>query len=637
MDVFETPFIRAENIIFDVDTRVYEVEDYNQKDDNLKQLEQMVIQDDEKFAQNIITHHSNQSTSADLHPNLIEMTDQFKNLDDSFIFIEFDQRVNEAQMHDLIYYLSSELLIPAGAFQDLKVSNNVVLFRVDKRAIEPSNLIDTILKHQIRIKHQKNLGIVNCDLAIKTNKLKIVEEQQSHLNQESSSISTPILLILIAAPIVFAGMLGMAVCLLKRRAMQRVDDEERLLKSSSDESPTKKRFENLKNFRPSNWTKIIKRSPINGEKTRGGRDSSPTDEYQDLCRQRMEANSDKCSPISSTMCTNMSNINTPGISGINSSTINSTPIRITNEAKNDSDRNSSWAEESSKSFNIDIKTGHVILNFLEKHLMDKNRLNDEWKQLCNYEAEPNECEIGKQAENRPKNRNQDSLPYDHCRVKLKESESDYINASYIIDDDPKNPSYISTQTPLLNTVKDFWHMIWQNDCTTIVTLCNSDEYDSGACVKFWPDSSLQVYGKFEIHLVSVHIWCEDFLIRNFLVKNGDNNQSRAITQFHYLVWPTNGVPTPIKSVLEFRRKVVKSHSNRISPILVQCSDGIGRSGAYILIDMVINKIVRGAKEIDLSATLEYLRDQRAQIVNKKYLYEYAFEAITEEMKQLLEN
>jgi deoxyribose-phosphate aldolase len=51
--------------------------------------------------------------------------------------------------------------------------------------------------------------------------------------------------------------------------------------------------------------------------------------------------------------------------------------------------------------------------------------------------------------------------------------------------------------------------------------------------------------------------------------------------------------------------------------MVLISDGIGRSGAYLLIDMVINKITKGAKEIDLSATLEYLRDQRANIVSKK--------------------
>jgi len=49
------------------------------------------------------------------------------------------------------------------------------------------------------------------------------------------------------------------------------------------------------------------------------------------------------------------------------------------------------------------------------------------------------------------------------------------------------------------------------------------------------------------------------------------------------------------------------------------SDGLGRTGTYIMIDMVLNKITRGAKEIDLAATLEYLRDQRAGMVKNKVL------------------
>lgn len=36
-----------------------------------------------------------------------------------------------------------------------------------------------------------------------------------------------------------------------------------------------------------------------------------------------------------------------------------------------------------------------------------------------------------------------------------------------------------------------------------------------------------------------------------------------------------------------------------------------------MIDMVLNKIVKGAKEIDLAATLEFLRDQRPGMVKNK--------------------
>ena len=52
---------------------------------------------------------------------------------------------------------------------------------------------------------------------------------------------------------------------------------------------------------------------------------------------------------------------------------------------------------------------------MEKHLMDKNLLNDEWKDICEYEADPDSCEVGKSAQNKSKNRSQDSIP---CKKKL---------------------------------------------------------------------------------------------------------------------------------------------------------------------------------------------------------------------------
>ena len=45
-----------------------------------------------------------------------------------------------------------------------------------------------------------------------------------------------------------------------------------------------------------------------------------------------------------------------------------------------------------------------------------------------------------------------------------------------------------------------------------------------------------------------------------------------------------------RALLEFRRKVNKSYRGRSCPIAVHCSDGVGRSGTYILIDMVLNRM-----------------------------------------------
>jgi receptor-type tyrosine-protein phosphatase N len=51
--------------------------------------------------------------------------------------------------------------------------------------------------------------------------------------------------------------------------------------------------------------------------------------------------------------------------------------------------------------------------------------------------------------------------------------------------------------------------------------------------------------------------------------------------------------------------------------------------------MILNKIVKEAKEIDLAATLEYMRDQRMGMVKNKSQFEYSFAVITEEVQNML--
>merc|ERR1712107_407322 len=74
---------------------------------------------------------------------------------------------------------------------------------------------------------------------------------------------------------------------------------------------------------------------------------------------------------------------------------------------------------------------------------------------------------------------------------------------------------------------------------------------------------------------------------------------RTVTQFHFRSWPAHGVPSSTKALLEFRRKVNKSYRGRSCPIVVHCSDGVGRAGTYVLIDMVLNRLSKAAKKSTL--------------------------------------
>nr|XP_042116012.1 receptor-type tyrosine-protein phosphatase-like N isoform X1 [Peromyscus maniculatus bairdii] len=356
-----------------------------------------------------------------------------------------------------------------------------------------------------------------------------------------------------------------------------------------------------------------------------GAHGDTTFEYQDLCRQHMATkslfNRAEGQPEPSRVSSVSSQFS--DAAQASPSSHSSTP---------------SWCEEPAQA-NMDISTGHMILAYMEDHLRNQDRLAKEWQALCAYQAEPNTCATAQGEGNVKKNRHPDFLPYDHARIKLKAesnpSRSDYINASPIIEHDPRMPAYIATQGPLSHTISDFWQMVWESGCAVIVMLTPLVEDGVKQCDRYWPDEGSSLYHVYEVNLVSEHIWCEDFLVRSFYLKNVQTQETRTLTQFHFLSWPAEGTPASTRPLLDFRRKVNKCYRGRSCPIIVHCSDGAGRTGTYVLIDMVLNRMAKGVKEIDIAATLEHVRDQRPGLVRSKDQFEFALTAVAEEVNAIL--
>ncbi|CAH1645969.1 unnamed protein product [Spodoptera littoralis] len=366
---------------------------------------------------------------------------------------------------------------------------------------------------------------------------------------------------------------------------------------------------------------------MNGLSSAAEIDAEATRDYQELCRARMSGKwtgqQAAAAPPHST----------------------EPPQRITSlskepEGNSPSTRSStsSWSEEPALT-NMDISTGHIVLAYMEDHLRNKDRLEQEWRALCAYEAEPCATTAALKPENTGKNRYADVLPYDHSRVTLNTLSnhlgSDYINASTITDHDPRNPAYIAAAGPMAHTAPDFWQMVWEQGSVVMVMLTRLTENGQQLCHRYWPEEGSELYHIYEVHLVSEHIWCDDYLVRSFYLKNQRTGETRTVTQFHFLSWPENGVPSSTKALLEFRRKVNKSYRGRSCPIVVHCSDGAGRSGTYCLIDMVLNRMAKGAKEIDIAATLEHIRDQRTRTVATKQQFEFVLMAVAEEVHAIL--
>ncbi|XP_029556064.1 receptor-type tyrosine-protein phosphatase N2 isoform X3 [Salmo trutta] len=511
--------------------------------------------------------------------------------DFGYIITDTDSLTSDQGL-DLMEHVGRRINLQVANILHLSVLGPAVIFRVGSN---PHNVSTADLAHIAAVQQKKQLEketgvkILEAGVSDKGSLRQIPVVKESHLESGQFMVLTIISMVLIIGALAVSGWL---FCLRHRSHLQL---KEKLASLGTDTS------------------------------------ADATATYQELCRQRMAVRTSErperaeCpEPLR-----RLSRLNSSSSQFSDGGPIASPSARSST---------SSWCEEPVPS-NMDISTGHMILSYMEDHLKNKNRLEREWEAMCGYLAEPSDCDVGQGEHNTKRNRSDAVVVYDHSRITLKaennHGNSDYINASPIMDHDPRNPMYIASQGPLPSTVADFWQMVWESGCVVIVMLTPLSENGVKQCQQYWPDEGSNVYHVYEVNLVSEHIWCEDFLVRSFYLKNLQTNETRTVTQFHFLSWVDHSIPDSARTLLDFRRKVNKCYRGRSCPIIVHCSDGAGRSGTYILIDMVLNRMAKGAKEIDIAATLEHLRDQRAGMVQTKEQFELALTAVAEEVNAIL--
>ncbi|KAG9280658.1 tyrosine-protein phosphatase non-receptor type 12 isoform X1 [Astyanax mexicanus] len=248
--------------------------------------------------------------------------------------------------------------------------------------------------------------------------------------------------------------------------------------------------------------------------------------------------------------------------------------------------------------------------------------------------------VGEKEENVKKNRYKDILPFDHSRVKvaLKTSnqDTDYINANFIKGIDGPE-AYIATQGPLPNTVIDFWRMIWEYNVAVIVMACREFEMGRKKCERYYPQ-----FGDEPMSFGPFRISCEseqprtDYFIRNLTVEF--ENETRRITQFHYINWPDHDVPSSFDSILDMIALMREYQEHDDVPICVHCSAGCGRTGAICAIDYTWNLLKAGRipEDFNVFQLIQEMRTQRHSAVQTKEQYELVHRAIAQLFeKQLL--
>lgn len=152
-------------------------------------------------------------------------------------------------------------------------------------------------------------------------------------------------------------------------------------------------------------------------------------------------------------------------------------------------------------------------------------------------------------------------------VKAQEADRHYILSQGTTDYPVtyENPNSICFSGPLKETVDDFWLMIFQYNCPTIVMLCNCWENNMNKSWQYWPleVGHTMVLGEdregIELEVTYVHL--EDrnhYLVRSFVLTDTTSGEKRKVKQFHYLDWPDFNVPKSPKYFLEFLYAVRES-------------------------------------------------------------------------------
>ncbi|XP_022808866.1 receptor-type tyrosine-protein phosphatase epsilon-like [Stylophora pistillata] len=242
-------------------------------------------------------------------------------------------------------------------------------------------------------------------------------------------------------------------------------------------------------------------------------------------------------------------------------------------------------------------------------------------------------ESSQRPENKAKNRYKNIIPYDHTRVQLVELDgcpgSDYINANFI-DGYNHHCKFIATQGPVAHTFGDFWRTVWDQGVCVIVMVTNIVEGGRIKCLKYWPSACPEMYGPV---LVSPGDEEElaDYVVRKFSIQMTSDTaeyRAREVIQFHFTAWPDQGVPTHATSLLAFLKKVRASVPEDSGPILTHCSAGVGRTGAYIVLDAMLDQIdAEGV--VDIYGFVCHIRQQRSSMVQTEAQYVFIHDALME--------
>ncbi len=108
--------------------------------------------------------------------------------------------------------------------------------------------------------------------------------------------------------------------------------------------------------------------------------------------------------------------------------------------------------------------------------------------------------------------------------------------------------------------------------------------------------------------------------------------------FQFLAWPDYGIPDSGSSItilifaVRSAQKKLCRGPTASSPVVVHCSAGVGRSGAYCSIDTCMHEL-DDQSQTNLQGNVRKMRKQRAFSVQTEEQYEFCYRTLLEYAKK----
>uniref|UniRef100_A0A8C7EFD4 protein-tyrosine-phosphatase n=1 Tax=Nothoprocta perdicaria TaxID=30464 RepID=A0A8C7EFD4_NOTPE len=264
---------------------------------------------------------------------------------------------------------------------------------------------------------------------------------------------------------------------------------------------------------------------------------------------------------------------------------------------------------------------------------NSSQIKDEFQTLniVTPRVRPEDCSIGLLPRNHDKNRCMDVLPLDRCLpflISVDGESSNYINAA-LMDSHKQPAAFIVTQHPLPNTIADFWRLVFDYNCSSVVMLNEMD----ALCMQYWPEKTSCCYGPIQVEFVSADI-DEDIINRIFRICNMARPQDgyRIVQHLQYIGWPAyRDTPPSKRSLLKVVRRLEKwqeQYDGRDGRTVVHCLNGGGRSGTFCAICSVC-EMIQQQNIIDVFHIVKTLRNNKSNMVESLEQYRFVYEVALE--------